>query len=371
MSVTNMTMGQRIDRINKKWKENPVNKFSQQDEKSFSWESSRVRQEYTVAEDQPEQGSNSGVLKCVNRATNQPIILKALKVYGDNPLERFVKEIAYQQLAAELGFAPQVLHYGLGNIIFGLPAWEFLGKDMLFIMMEYKGQSLSKYLTQDPPLYDDQAYQLLARIQSIYSEMLAQGLSTQDLTAENIVVDSAGHITVIDFDPGQCDDITTYTRPSDRPALADIIDRDEGLNEDSTLVEIMGVQYPSQFECIYNLIFQGRHFPHRCGECHYVYDGNAQCRHPWGLPGDEDSSDEDSSDEDSNAGNDQDYSNMRLTELKAMAKDAGFKPDQLRVYGRLTMKKTYIDALSSGGVTVPPEPSYHQFSSIASYHRFV
>jgi hypothetical protein len=196
--------------------------------------------------------------------------------------------------------------------------------------------------------------------------MLAQGLATKDLTAENIVVDSAGHITVIDFDP----DTTTYTQPSDRPALADIIDRDEDLNEDSTLVEIMGVQYPHQFECIYNIIFQGRHFPHRCRVCHYEYDGYAQCRHPWGVPGDEDSSDEDSSDEDSNDGADQDYSNMTLIELKKMAKDAGFKPVELRVYGRLTTKKTYIDALSSGGATVPSEASYHQFSSNASYHRF-
>jgi len=203
--------------------------------------------------------------------------------------------------------------------------------------------------------------------------MLAQGLATKDLTAENIVVDSAGHITVIDFDPAT----TTYMRPSDRPALADIIDRDEDLNEDSTLVEIMGVQYPHPFECIYDIIFQGRHFPHRCGECHYVYDGNAQCRHPWGLPGDMESSDEDSNDEDSNDGaqledgNDQDYNNMTLIELKARAFDAGLGSEELRVYGRLTTKQTYIDALSSGVSTVPSEASYHQFSSIASYHRFV
>jgi serine/threonine protein kinase len=368
MSATNLTMEQRIANVQNNLNQNPVNKFTENG-RFFSWESSRDSQHYLVVDDQPEQGSNSGVLKCVNRATNQTIILKALKVYGDHPLERFVKEIAYQQLAAELGFAPQVLHYGIGNKIFDLPAWEFLGKDMLFIMMEYKGQNLSKYLTQDPPLYDDQAYQLLARIQSIYSEMLAQGLTPKDLTAENIVVDSAGHITVIDFDPGPYDDITTYTRPSARPALADIIDRDEDLNKDSTLVEIMGVQYPHQFECIYDIIFQGRHFPHRCGECHYVYDGNAQCRHPYGLPGDEDSSDEDSSDESTNDG--RDYGNMTLTELKAMAKEAGIGPERLRVYGRLTAKQTYIDALSSGGATVPSEASYHQFSSIASYHRFV
>ena len=369
MSATNMTMEQRIAQIQQSLAQNPVNKFAENG-RFFSWESSRDSQHYQVADDQPEQGSNSGVLKCINRTTNQTIILKALKVYGENPLERFVKEVAYQQLAAEMGFAPRVLHYGLGNVLFGLPPWEFLGKDMLFIMMEYKGQNLSKYLSQDPPLYDDQAYQLLARIQSIYSEMLAQGLTVMDLTAENIVVDSAGHITVIDFDP----ETTTYTRPSERPALADIIDSDEGLNEESTLVEIMGVQYPYQFECIYNLLFQGRHFPHRCGECGYVYDGNAQCLHPDGLPGDEDSSD----DSDLEAynyleeGNDvPDYDNMTLAELKAKAREAGLSLEQLRAYGRLTTKKTYIDALSSDGATVPSEASYHQFSRIASYHRFV
>jgi hypothetical protein len=367
MAATHLTMEQRIANVKNNRYQNPVNKFAENG-RFFSWESSRDSQQYLVADDQPEQGSNSGVLKCVNRANNQTIILKALKVYGANPLERFVKEVAYQQLAAELGFAPQVLHYGLGNVIFGLPSWEFLGKDMLFIMMEYKGQNLSNYLTQDPPLYDDQAYQLLARIESIYSEMIAQGLTTNDLTAENIVVDSAGHITVIDFDP----DTTTYTRPSARPALADIIDRDEDLNEDSTLVEIMGVQYPYQFECIYNLIFQGRHFPHRCGECHYVYDGNAQCRHPWGLPGDEDSSDEDSSDDEpDDAAAPPNYGTMTLAELKAKAREVGLGPEQLRVYGRLTTKKTYIDALSSEVSTVPSEASYHQFSSIASYHCFV
>ena len=55
----------------------------------------------------------------------------------------------------------------------------------------------------------------------------------------------------------------------------------------------------------------------------------------------------------SNDGNAQDYGNMTLTELKAMAKDAGIGPERLRAYGRLTAKKTYIDALSSGGATVP------------------
>ena len=360
MSDTNMTMEQRIVQIHNYLNQNPVNTFAENG-RFFSWESSQDRQHYQVSEDQPEQGSNSRVLKCVNRATNQTVILKALKLYGDNPLERFVKEVAYQQLAASMGFAPQVLHYGFGNVIFGLPS---LGKDMVFIMMEYKGQNLSKYLSQGPPLYDDQAYQLLARIEIIYAEMLAQGLTTIDLTAENIVVDSAGHITVIDFDP----ETTTYTRPSERPALTDIIDRDEDLTEESTLVEIMGVQYPYQFECIYNLIFQGRHFPHRCDVCHRVYDGNAQCLHL------EDSNEEDSSDEDSSDDNDLDYSNLPLRELKAMAFDAGLGSEELRVYGRLTTKQTYIDALSglAGGVaTVPSEASYHQFSSIASYHRFV
>lgn len=343
-----------------------VNVFSQNG-RFFSWSCGSDSQQYQVATEQPEQGSNSGVLKCVNRATNQTIVLKALKVYGDDPKERFVTEVAYQQLAAEMGFAPQVLHYGLGNVIFDLPSWEFCGKDMLFIMMEYKGQNLSQYLSQDPPLYDDQAYDLLARIETIYAKMAEQGLTTDDLTAENIVVDTAGHITVIDFDPTT----TTYQRPSARPVLADIIDSNEDLNEDSTLVEILAVKYPHQFECIYNIIFQGRHFPHRCGVCHHVYDGNAQCLHRWGVPRDEDSSDEDSSGEDSNDGQDQNYSNMTLTELKEMAKDAGFEPEQLRVYGRLTTKKTYIDALSSGVATVPSEASYHQFSNLASYHRFV
>lgn len=359
-------MEQRITNITKKLDNlNNVYVFSQNG-RFFSWSNGSGSQQYQVATEQPEQGSNSGVLKCVNRATDQTIILKALKVYGDDPKGRFVKEVAYQQLAASMGFAPQVLHYGLGNVIFDLPAWEFLGKDMLFIMMEYKGQNLSQYLSQEPSLFDDQAYSLLARVETIYAELAEQGLTTDDLTAENIVVDSAGHITVIDFDPMT----TTYQRPSDRPALADIIDSNEDLNEDSTLVEMMAVKYPYQFECIYNIIFNGRHFPHRCGECHYVYDGNAQCTHPCGLPGDEDSSDDSSSDEDVIDDNDQDYGTMTLSELKATASDAGLGPEQLRVYGRLTTKKTYIDALSSRMTTVPSEASYHQFSSIAPYHRF-
>ena len=366
MSATNLTMEQRIAKVKQTMVQNPVNKFTE-DGRFFSWESSRDSEQYEVTADQPEQGSNSVVLKCVNRATEQTVILKALKLYGEKPLERFVKEVAYQQLAAEMGFAPQVLHYGIGNVIFRLPS---LGADMFFIMMEYKGQTLSKYLSQEPSLYDDQAYELLARIETVYAEMLAQGLTVMDLTAENIVVDSAGHITVIDFDPQN----TTYTRPSERPALADIIDRHEDMNEQSTLVEIMAVQYPYQFECIYDLLFQGRHFPHRCGECGYVYDGNAQCLHPDGLPGDEDSSDDSDLEaynylEEGN--NVPDYDHMTLAELKAKAREVGLSLEQLRAYGRLTTKKTYIDALSSYGATAPSEASYHQFASIASYHRFV
>lgn len=243
-------------------------------EHSFLWSVGRgtPQEEYEVLPDQPEQGSNSVVKKCLNRTTNQTIILKALKVYDSNPTaswERFVKEVDYQQLVASKGFAPQILHYGLGNRILDLPAWEFLGKDMLYIMMEYKGQTLTKYL---PGLYDDQADQLQERIKSVYAALAQQGLIMNDLTAENIVVDRAGNVTVIDFDPENL----TYLPPSDRPDKEDLIENNDELTPEATLVDIMAVAYPEQFESIEN-IFSQHYFPHRCGDCKRVYDGQAQC----------------------------------------------------------------------------------------------
>jgi len=169
-------------------------------ENTFTLSSSRSGPfaHYTVIDD-IEQGSNSIVKHCVDDSDHH-VILKAIKAYDNNPLNQLITEIAYQQIASDV--APKIIRYGVGNIIFNLPSFEFLGTEMLFIMMEYRGITLGKYLSLFPSDYAD----IRTSVHSAVASMLANGLKPLDISAANVVVDQSKHACLIDFDPNN----TTY-----------------------------------------------------------------------------------------------------------------------------------------------------------------
>tara|TARA_B110000858_G_C17799289_1_gene474312 strand:+ start:1911 stop:2852 length:942 start_codon:yes stop_codon:yes gene_type:complete len=234
---------------------------------------------YTVIDGEQNQGSNSMVLHCVDNRGDD-FILKALKVYGDNKLERFAKEVAYQQIAG----TPEIIQYGLGNKLFGLPTWEFGGSDMLFILMKYKGTALSEYLQAELDAFE--FAEMSNKVKDAFAKMIAKGLIKKDVELANIVIDDEGNITVIDFDP----QMTYYQAPLSRQqlrdwAVANPINDDDGynisdrINGNSSSIDIIKAMH-EPFFTILDEILKPYH-PHvTCDTCGNRWDGHAQCTHP-------------------------------------------------------------------------------------------
>jgi hypothetical protein len=231
---------------------------------------------YTVI-DGDDFHSNS-VLHCIDDEGNE-FILKALKVYGDN--ERFAKEVAYQQIAG----TPEIIQYGLGNKLFGLPTWEFGGSEMLFILMKYKGTALSEYFKKEN-LNAFEFAEMSNKVKDAFAKMFAKGLIKEDVELANIVIDDEGNITVIDFDP----QMTYYQAPRSRQelrdwAVANPINDDDGynisdrINGNSSSIDIIKAMHEPFFTRLDEILKP--YHPHvTCGICGMSWDGHAQCTHP-------------------------------------------------------------------------------------------
>lgn len=144
-------------------------------------------------------GSWSGTLVLKDADTGERFLIKAMRSkffnarepYG--PLKRFVLEVVYQQKAAPI--APRIVHYGVGNAFMDLPC--IFDSEILFIWMEYRGQTLREYLDIDSSNVVAIRSQAVAK----YRELAEKGFYMQDVSLDNVVIDAEGVVSVIDFDP--------------------------------------------------------------------------------------------------------------------------------------------------------------------------
>jgi len=198
---------------------------------------------YTIIKDvdQQNQGSNSSVLVVRNETTGLKVVLKIVKSYGDK--QRFQDEIAYQQWASP--YAPIIYAYGQGNVIRGWPSWEFLGSDMFFILMEYKGDTLEHYFES---VCADDFYAIREKVIDAFTHILERGLYCKDVSLSNIVINGEKNVTVIDFDP----EMTEFGVVSAAASSAFFVNLMEILERANPMIT--------------------------CDECGHKWDGLSQCR---------------------------------------------------------------------------------------------
>ena len=145
---------------------------------------------YDTASKYPKaRGAWSRVMFLTKQSDGTRYVLKLMrdKYVESGGVDRFVKEVAYQQVAASCNLAPAVLSFGRCTI------HEYL-VNSFYILMVHSGQNLST------PIHAD----IMRPIYRVHTLLLRNcGLIKIDTSPENIVLNKrTKRIHLIDFDPG-------------------------------------------------------------------------------------------------------------------------------------------------------------------------
>jgi len=146
---------------------------------------------YDTASKYPkEKGAWSRVMFLTKQSDGSRYVLKLMrdKYVQQGGVDRFVKEVAYQQVAASCNLAPSILSFGRCTI------HEFLVNNSFYILMAHSGQNLSQPIQTE----------VMRPVYRVHTQLLRNcGLVKIDTSPENIVFNKrTQRIHLIDFDPG-------------------------------------------------------------------------------------------------------------------------------------------------------------------------
>lgn len=176
-------------------------------------------------------------------------IIKVMRTTDDGTY-RFVQEVTAQSFAAAEGFAPEVISHGWAHNLTGLNLPVNHSNEMLFILMRRMPMDLQEWYyhlvtlvrerTVDIEEVTDALEACKNLVRTLYRSLLSIGISIEDMSARNIVVElhpgttsrpgfSVSRVYAIDFD-GVKDDATVTAH-----------DMDERVN---AIFKMMGVDCP-------------------------------------------------------------------------------------------------------------------------------
>jgi len=144
----------------------------------------------------------------------RPLILKVMKGryrYGDYRT-RLAEEVAFQQRAADLGLAPEVVKFGWASNTFfedehlrgetrsQMDSKKESCEKMLFILMERRGEPLASWWETATDGDKDRVKKFTYQI---YDDLGYNGLNMTDISADNVLIDTTPELRAcaIDFDP--------------------------------------------------------------------------------------------------------------------------------------------------------------------------